>query len=109
MNTSIDLKKDWKGYRKVSIGKMIAFDEMQALHIEHDKYLLQRLSEPSPHLTFKKYLASRNLGDLCDFYDSVVRGTHKNLTKKDLVLTGTIEYTTCLGTRGSLDTAGHCY
>ena len=108
MNTSIDRKKDWKGYRKVSIGKMIARDDMQALHIEYDKYLLQRLQDPSPHLTFKKYLASRNLGFLCDFYDSIMKGNHKNLDRKDLVLTGTIEYTGLLNGTGSLDTAGHC-
>lgn len=113
MNTSIDLNKDWKGFRKVGKGKMIAKDNLQALHLEYDKYLLQRLNDPSPHLTFKKYLASRDLGFLCDFYDAIIRGNHRHLSSAEAILTGTINYQTWISSSSSssspLDTTGFCY
>ena len=102
MNTSIDREKDWKGYRKVG-NKMIPRDDLQALHIEYDNYLLQRLTDPAPYLTFKKYLSSRQLGFLCDFYDSIrfddgsfVGEPGAEMWQKQYAMKGTIQYTSYL-------------
>ena len=103
MNTSINREKDWKGYRMVGKSKMIPKDALQALHIEYDNYLLQRLNDPAPYLTFKKYLASRSLGFLCDAYDAIrfndgsfVGESGAEKWQKQYAMKGTIKYTSYL-------------
>ena len=99
MNKSIDRQKDWKGYRIVGKSRMIPKDDLQALHIEYDNYLLQRLNDPAPYLTFKKYLASRSFGFLCDVYDAIRFGDGSfvgdaglEIWKERYEMKGTIEY-----------------
>jgi hypothetical protein len=47
----------------------VASVDKEALIHEYNGYLIQRMVAAHPHPTFKKYLAGRGLGHLCDIYD----------------------------------------
>ena len=60
-----------KNLREESPTEFQSIDMLTALKIEFDKYLIQRINSPQPHLTFKKFLAGKREWDLCDYYDQI--------------------------------------
>ena len=82
--------QDWDGSKQVSKTKFLPEDDLQALRLEYDRYLVQRITSTHPHLTFKKYLAGKRLWDLCESFDIA----RFNLDEyNDCRLNGTISYT----------------
>ena len=45
--------------------------DLLQLRNEYKNFLMQRMSHPQPHLTFKKFLAGKRSYDLLEFYDSI--------------------------------------
>ena len=55
------------------------FTDLDGIHLRqmHDfyrQYLEHRLSDPTPHTTFKRFLVARNQRPLCNLYDSWRKG-----------------------------------
>jgi len=46
-------------------------NDLVQLRNEYKNFLMQRMSAPSPHLTFKKFLAGKRSFDLLEYYDSI--------------------------------------
>ena len=61
--------------------------DLLQLRNEYKNFLMQRMSQPSPHLTFKKFLAGKRSFDLLEFYDSI-----RNLSGEEYCFSGEISF-----------------
>ncbi len=61
--------------------------DLLQLRNEYKNFLMQRMSKPSPHLTFKKFLAGKRSYDLLEYYDSI-----KYLSGEEYCFSGEISF-----------------
>jgi hypothetical protein len=87
-------------------------DMFKRLHDLFSEYLSQRLFDPVPHLTFKRFLVSRNQRSMCDLLDEVRSGkavVPRHLCDPPTMYTFSAEIENLPGYKGKVIQGVRCY